>query len=497
MTDRQLRLRLGIFAVLALILLAALVVLFGSLPTLFKRSNEYTVTFPNAPGLRPGAPVRLYGVRVGEVKDIVLDDANSQVKVHIEVEKKYTVRQNEVPTLIVSILGNDATIDFLPKPIVPPEEPNRAPVPPDSEIAGITPVSVNTLLNRASEVVPTTQETLNDMRKSLKRLEEMAPLMEQTLQAYRDLGRKVNDDYPALSRSLKGSSDDVGATARQWRQLGENLNVLLLANQDKIVKAVDNTNLTLERVQALLSDANLKNLAAILNNVRDVSSRAISIARNLQDAADHFPAIAKNIDDAAARLPAISKNVQDAAAEAPDIAKNLHVASNDLPTITKNTREASVHFPSMATNADELLKEARPALARLQQTLTKADAALTDLQKATQGFGERGPSITKNLDESLDKLNRTMTDVRELMRVLDQSDGTFKKLLTDPALYNNLEQSTCAIVKMLPRLDRILKDLETFADKLARHPELIGASGAIKPSNGLKDPEPLNPHGPH
>ena len=43
MTERrQLRLRLGIFAVLALVLLATLIVLFGSLPTLFKRTHSYT-----------------------------------------------------------------------------------------------------------------------------------------------------------------------------------------------------------------------------------------------------------------------------------------------------------------------------------------------------------------------------------------------------------------------------------------------------------------------
>ena len=147
----------------------------------------------------------------------------------------------------------------------------------------------------------------------------------------------------------------------------------------------------------------------------------------------------------------------------------------------------------MATNADELLKEASRALARLQQTLAKAEAAMTDLQKVTQSIGDRGPSIAKNLDESLEKLNRTMTDMHELMRVLDQSDGTFKKLLTDPSLYNNLDQAACAITKMMPRLDRILTDLETFADKLARLPESLGMRGVVKPGSGLKDGEPLNP----
>jgi phospholipid/cholesterol/gamma-HCH transport system substrate-binding protein len=433
MTEQRRLLALGVFAVLALVLLATLIVMFGSLPTWFKRTNSYTVTFTDAPGLHPGSPVRRSGVRVGEVKDIALDDATGKVNVRIDVDKNFTVRENEKPTLIISLLGTDASIDFIPNE----KDMDRSVMPPGSVLEGYSPVSVNTLLNRASEVVPTTQETLNDMRKSLKRLEEMAPLMEQTLKEYRDLGHSANGQFPDLAKSLKGSSDDFGATSREWRKLGENLNVLLLTNQDKVIKAIDNINLTLERVLLVLSDSNIKDVTAIIQNLRDVSSRAISITKNAQDASDYLPSIGKN--------------------------------------------------------TDELIKESRQAVKRLQTTLDRADATMADLQRLSQPFGERGPAIARNLDEGLDKLNRTMTDMQELMRVIGQSDGTVKRLLTDPSLYNNVDQLACAIAKMMPRLDRILKDMETFADKLARHPELIGVPGIINKSNGLKDPEPINP----
>ena len=42
-------------------------------------------------------------------------------------------------------------------------------------------------------------------------------------------------------------------------------------------------------------------------------------------------------------------------------------------------------------------------------------------------------------------------------------------------------------------MDQILKDLETFADKLARDPEKLGVSGVVKPDSGLKDPPTLAP----
>ena len=484
MTDRQLRLRLGIFAVLALVLLATLVVLFGSMPRFFERTNPYIIRFKDTPNLRAGAPVRRSGVRVGEVKDITFDE-QGRVLVHVQVDKTYTVRENEEPTLIVSLIGNDASIDFVPKE----NDDNRTPIPPGSTIDGENPVSINKLIARASDVVPTTRETLDDIRQSMKKLSELTPVARETLEEYRKLGKSANELYPTvkdateeyrklaknandsfpavrdaleeyrklghtaneqlpdLAKSLKGSSDDFGAAARESRKLVENVNVLLQTNQDKLVKAVDNLNVALERMAQLLSDTNVKNVTTLIQNAREGSDRFPSIMRNVLDITEQGQLIAKN------------------------------------------TKDASVYFPSIAKNADDTLK-------RLQVTLERADATMTDLQKIMQPVGERGPAITKNLDESVEKLNRTMTDVRELMRVIGESDGTVKRLLTNPSVYNNLDQTSCMIAQMMPRLDRILKDLETFADKLARHPELIGGGGIVRPSNGLKDSEPVNPHAP-
>src|SRR5262249_39959630 len=98
-----------------------------------------------------------------------------------------------------------------------------------------------------------------------------------------------------------------------------------------------------------------------------------------------------------------------------------------------------------------------------------------------------GESISRNLDESLVKVNRATTDLSALMQVLDQ-DGTIQRLLKDPSLYNRLDEAASGLVRSMPRIDRILKDFETFADKLARHPELLGVRGAVRPSEGLKNP---------
>jgi phospholipid/cholesterol/gamma-HCH transport system substrate-binding protein len=424
--ERAMRYGLGLFVLLALTLLTLLLFLFGVPLGRLQRTNPYTVVFTDAPGISKGAPVRRSGVRIGEVTDVALDDETGLVRVHIEVDRKYTVRRNEVPTLFVSLLGTDASIDFIPKEEKGP--PDRTPVEPGEELVGARAANVNALLTRASEVVPTTQETLNDMRKSLQRLEKTAAVAEDTMREYQGLSKDVRRTIPSLEKTNDEARrlmeewrkvgvnandflvrDDIGALARLWTKFTEEVRVLYLGNQDKIQRAIDDTSGTL-----------------------------------------------------------------------------------------KNARAASDNLPAISRNVEELTREAQPTLRRLNQFLDRGNEVLNNIDRGTKPIYERGPSIARNLDESLDKLNRTLTDVRRLVDAVGQSDGTLHRFLNDPSLYNHLDDAACLVAKLMPRLDRILKDFETFADKLARHPEAIGVGGVVRPGSGLKDPPspPQYPHGP-
>ena len=134
------------------------------------------------------------------------------------------------------------------------------------------------------------------------------------------------------------------------------------------------------------------------------------------------------------------------------------------------------------------MKEGRNALDRFNATLIRLDDVTQNLQKITKPLADRSDAVSRNLDESLARLNRTLADVDQLIQAVGQSDGTLNKLLTDPSLYNHLDDVACQAAKAAPQLNLILKDVETFTDKLARHPELIGIGGAVRPSSGLKDP---------
>jgi phospholipid/cholesterol/gamma-HCH transport system substrate-binding protein len=434
MNDRRMRVGLGLFVALSLILLVSMVLLFRSLPQFFRSTIAYTIVFPEAAGVSAGTPVRRAGVRIGEVTSVNLDESDGgRVRVGVAVDRNHPVRQDERATLVSGLLGGDTTIDFVAKQPEPGEVPDHSPLAAGSELAGVPQATVNALINRASAVVPTTEKTMEDIRNSLNRLERMSPLMEETMREYRDLARdirgsvpdlrKTNDEVRELSKSLRESlpdfrrsAEDLATTARTYTRLGERLDVLLQNNQEKVVKAIDNLNDVLQRGSALLSEDNQRNFGTALKNISNASSQFDEISRNTAD----------------------------------------------------------------------ISREGRITVRRLNDTLVRVDETLNNIQRATKPLADRSEVLVKNAEDALVHLNRTLADTSALIKAIGQSDGTFNRLLTDPTIYNRLDETLCVIQKAVPRIDRILHDFEIFADKLARHPEQLGIRGAIKPDPGIK-----------
>src|SRR5882762_3138077 len=115
MAEKRVKMRLGLFVAGTLVSLAALVILFGSAPSLFSNKARYTITYPEAPGIAAGTPIRKSGVRIGEVTKVELDPGTGQVRVQIAIDPKYPIRSNEEANITRGLLSGDTAIDFLPK----------------------------------------------------------------------------------------------------------------------------------------------------------------------------------------------------------------------------------------------------------------------------------------------------------------------------------------------------------------------------------------------
>jgi phospholipid/cholesterol/gamma-HCH transport system substrate-binding protein len=407
MNERQMRIRVGLFVLGGLILLGLFSLFFTGFFKAFKSYDEYSIVFDAAPGVAPGTPVRRSGIRIGEVKDVELDPDTGQVRLTVRIEKGHRLRRSDQAIQVRALIGGDPAIDLVARrPDGPPLD--QTPLNPGDQIPAGPSGDVRDILAQTQELVPSTQETLNEIRKSVQRFEKMAPQMEEAITEYKELAKAAREVIPEFRRT----NDEVQAAARNWGRVGERADVLFQQNQDKIVQALDNLNETVRRVAAAFNEENQRNFSATLKNVR--------------------------------------------------------AGTENLESISKNT----------------------------ETFLKQSIVTLDNINRAALPLADRSNAIAKNVDESTEKLNRLLGEISGTGRAGGSGDGSLRRFLTDPALYNNLNEAACMVARMMPRLDRALRDIEVFADKIARHPESLGVGGAIRPSAGLKESPSAGTHVP-
>ena len=116
--------------------------------------------------------------------------------------------------------------------------------------------------------------------------------------------------------------------------------------------------------------------------------------------------------------------------------------------------------------------------------MQKAQDRLDDVQAFTEKLGS--PETIERLDRSTRHLDQVMSDLSAFSANLKNPQGSLGMLLNDRELYDNLNTAVGNISDVTQQLEPILDDARIFTDKIARHPELLGASGVLRQSTGIK-----------
>jgi phospholipid/cholesterol/gamma-HCH transport system substrate-binding protein len=445
MDPKKIRFRLGLFVVVSAILLAVLVLTFGgSAGQLFVSQNQYVITFDSAPGVSKGTPVRRSGVKIGAVTKVQLDDDTGKVLVTIAVDRGVKVWSTDTAGISQDLLSRDATID-----LVKTDTPSTAPGP----LAAPTPIKPVSAIDVPGDLlaigqpppappgpakpVPLPPGSTIPSRPGgtgspLGRFEEVIPNLQDALTAIRRSAERLEQAIPGLDQG-----------GREFAALGRSIR-----------EAVPEIRRTNDELQGLL------------RSVR-------TAAPGLQRTNDELQVTIRNFGAVAERVDVFLATNQDRIARAVDQTTDvLQRISNVLSEENQKTVTSFLH------NADDFSKEAAKTSRQLQGTVTQADR------------------VFRNLDTASERLARMIGTVGDALAPLGQSGGeggSLQKFFTDPSLYNNLNNAACMVTQVMPRLDRILRDVEVFADKIARHPESLGIGGAVRPSAGLKEGPSSNP----
>jgi phospholipid/cholesterol/gamma-HCH transport system substrate-binding protein len=134
----------------------------------------------------------------------------------------------------------------------------------------------------------------------------------------------------------------------------------------------------------------------------------------------------------------------------------------------------------------DALVDIRRGVGDLRTVLQLADKNLRNLEGFTKPLGEKGPQLVNRLDQTVARLDALFAQFVDFGQKLNAGGGTIGRLLNDPELYNNVNQTVCNIRELTVRLRPILDDVRALTDKLARHPERIGVKGALQNNVGIK-----------
>src|SRR5690349_10097834 len=86
-------LKIGVLTIAAVIIAAVTIFMLTGTRGFFWQRYTLKTRFSNVPGLKPGSPVRVAGVEVGQVNDVQV--VNERVDVTFEVNKEF---QNRITT---------------------------------------------------------------------------------------------------------------------------------------------------------------------------------------------------------------------------------------------------------------------------------------------------------------------------------------------------------------------------------------------------------------
>jgi len=241
--------RVGLFFIIALILLAVMIELVEEWQP-FAKQHQYHTFFTSAVGLKVGDPVRMAGVEVGKITDIGID--HLQVRVDFMVNDQVSIRTDSRAMIRqMNLLGGQFLgLDF--------GNPQSEVLPPESEIKSIHGSSID--------------ELVTSLDKNQKQLfSKMDQIVDKINSGQGLIGKLVNDD---------GIYDDLKQSIASLRKIAAGLEKNDLAGD--LGKTMANLNDITSRLKAgegtigklLTDDALYHDFKSTMSDLSEIANKA-------------------------------------------------------------------------------------------------------------------------------------------------------------------------------------------------------------------------------
>lgn len=312
--DKKTELLVGLFLTIGLMLIALLVLQFGSVRELFKTSYEITVPFPDGTGIRDGTPVRLGGSKVGKVpRQPVLDADFKGVLITLEIYDHVKIPKDAMFGIGTAGLLGDSFIEIRTTGSQAQTFFEAGTQIPKANVVGATGIgalqdSAKDLGKKAEDVLAEIKLAVADLRTSLGKVNDKA-LGDENMKELKEsfahlnsvlkrldektLGEETSKDVKEAVASFKAAAKSMEDAAKKFDPIVTKIDSAsgkidsaagkadtVMANADKAIKSIDEAAVSLGKVgtdlrkgegllPALIHDRTLKNeFSMLISNLR-------------------------------------------------------------------------------------------------------------------------------------------------------------------------------------------------------------------------------------
>jgi phospholipid/cholesterol/gamma-HCH transport system substrate-binding protein len=270
MNERLMQFRIGMFVIVAGLVLTMMIVWFGESPSILRDQVYLKVRYAEAPGVIEGVPVRKSGIRIGEVFTTMFDERPGEpdgVIVTLALERRYKLHEGTVPRLNRSLIG-DVTVDMMPGTgqsfLATSKVPALAPIIP-GEVAP-DPSKALAAATKAFESAGDTLKAIDQAAAGLAQISKSASKLDDFLASVADAGRNVSKVAQGLERVIKTNEGDLQPTMANLRQIAKKLDEAI--DQAALKTGIERFSSASARLDAGLAqiDPVFKDLGAPVNH---------------------------------------------------------------------------------------------------------------------------------------------------------------------------------------------------------------------------------------
>ena len=218
----SLEFKVGLFTIIALLLL--FVFIFTQTKKGQWRGYEIGVTFDYIGGLDIGAPVRLSGVRVGEVRSIkILPEPMPKVLIKLRLKRDVKIGKNSRITIRTLGIIGEKYVEILPSS-------EKEYISKGEIVEGVNPLSLEKFVTIGQDAIFNLNSILTDIKKltsDVKVQKNIREILKETSTASKQMN--------TVLRQLKTLSVSIEKTNKEIRKV-------IKENSPKIAKVLDNTN---------------------------------------------------------------------------------------------------------------------------------------------------------------------------------------------------------------------------------------------------------------